>query len=70
MAVAWRRKWQPTPVFLPGQLHGQRSLAATVLGVAGSDTTKQLSLHTRIYSSCSCRRNQMSNIQKCKNSLF
>ena len=21
-----RRKWQPTPVFLPGKLHGQRSL--------------------------------------------
>ena len=23
----WRREWQPTPVFLPGELHGQRSLA-------------------------------------------
>ena len=23
---AWRRKWQPTPVFLPGKSHGQRSL--------------------------------------------
>ena len=22
----WRRKWQPTPVFLPGESHGQRSL--------------------------------------------
>ena len=22
----WRRKWQPTPVFLPGEAHGQRSL--------------------------------------------
>ena len=22
----WRRKWQPTPVLLPGQSHGQRSL--------------------------------------------
>ena len=22
----WRRKWHPTPVFLPGKLHGQRSL--------------------------------------------
>ena len=21
-----RRKWQPTPVFLPGELHGQRTL--------------------------------------------
>ena len=23
----WRREWQPTPVFLPGKFHGQRSLA-------------------------------------------
>ena len=23
----WRRKWQPTQVFLPGKFHGQRSLA-------------------------------------------
>ena len=22
----WRRKWQPTPVFLPGKFHGERSL--------------------------------------------
>ena len=25
--IPWRRKWQPTPVFLPGKFHGQRSLA-------------------------------------------
>ena len=30
----WRRKWQPTPVFLPGECHGQRSLAGYVHGVA------------------------------------
>ena len=23
----WRRTWQPIPVFLPGESHGQRSLA-------------------------------------------
>ena len=23
----WRRAWQPTPAFLPGESHGQRSLA-------------------------------------------
>ena len=22
----WRRKWQPTPVFMPGESHGQRGL--------------------------------------------
>ena len=25
--ILWRRKWAPTPLFLPGELHGQRSLA-------------------------------------------
>ena len=24
--ILWRRAWQPTPVFLPGESHGQRSL--------------------------------------------
>ena len=24
--ILWRRKWQPTPVFLPGKSHGQKSL--------------------------------------------
>ena len=26
----WRRKWQPTPVFLPGKFHGQRSLVGSM----------------------------------------
>ena len=26
--IPWRRKWQPTPVFLPGESHGERSLVA------------------------------------------
>ena len=25
--IPWRRKWQPTAVFLPGESHGQRNLA-------------------------------------------
>ena len=41
--ILWRRARQPTPVFLPGESHGQRSLAATVHGVANSWT--QLSTH-------------------------
>ena len=28
--IPWRRERHPTPVFLPGESHGQRSLAATV----------------------------------------
>ena len=34
----WRRKWQPTPVFLPGESQGRGSLVAAVYGVAQSRT--------------------------------
>jgi len=34
----WRREWQPTPVFLPGKLHGHRSLA----GYMGSQKSQTL----------------------------
>ena len=34
----WRRKWQPTPVFLPEKSHGQRSLAGYNPGVTKSWT--------------------------------
>ena len=34
----WRRKWQPTPVFLPGEAQGRGSLVAAVCGVAQSRT--------------------------------
>ena len=30
--ISWKREWQPTPVFLPGEFRGQRSL----LGYRGS----------------------------------
>ena len=39
--VPWRRKWQPTPVFLPGESQGQRSLVGCRLwGRTESDTTE------------------------------
>ena len=42
--IPWRRKWQPTPVFLPGKPHGQRSLASySPWGRKESDTTEALS---------------------------
>ena len=28
--IRWRRKWQPTPVFLPGRFHGQRNLVSYI----------------------------------------
>ena len=36
--IPWSRKWQPIPVFLPGESQGQRSLLAAVYGVAQSRT--------------------------------
>ena len=42
---SWGRKWQPTPVFLPGESHGQRSLAAySPKGCKESDKIEQLSM--------------------------
>ena len=39
--MPWRRKWQPTPVFLPGESQGRGSLVGCRLwGRTGSDTTK------------------------------
>ena len=39
--IPWRRKWQPAPVFLPGEFHGQRSLAGcSPWGCTESDTTE------------------------------
>jgi len=37
----WRREWQPTPAFLPGESHGQRSLAGySPCGCKESDMTE------------------------------
>ena len=45
--IPWGRAWQPIPVSLPGESHGQRSLRSTDHGVAKSGTRlKQLSIHT------------------------
>ena len=44
--ISWRRKWQPTPVVLPGKSHGLRSLVgSSPKGHKESDTTEQLCTH-------------------------
>ena len=57
------KKWQPTPVFLPGKFHGQRSLAGySPWGRKESYMTDQLSTHTctrlqsRKSANCTLRR--------------
>ena len=42
--IPWSRKWQPTPVFVPGKFHGQRSLVGYSPWVTKSQTW--LSTHT------------------------
>ena len=45
--ICWRKKWQPVPVFLPGDPHGQRSLVGySPWGPKESDTTERLCIHT------------------------
>ena len=62
----WRRKWQPTPVFLPGECQGQGVWWAAVYGVAQSWTRlKQLSS-----SSSSNERNQRQHKQMERYSMF
>ena len=47
--IPWRRKWQPTPVFLPGKSYGQRNLVAIVHVVAKeSGTAEQLNNKIRV----------------------
>ena len=46
LVVFWRRKWHPTPVFLPGEFVDRGAWQATVYGVQESDTAKWLSTHT------------------------
>ena len=48
--IPWRRKWQPTPVFLPRESHGQRSLAGYSPKVhKESDTTEQRNTHSFLW---------------------
>ena len=43
--IPWRSAWQPTPVFLPGESHGQRTLAGYSPWRTESDMTEVTSMH-------------------------
>ena len=46
--ISWRRAWQPTPVFLPGEAHGHRSLLGySLLGDKESNIT-EVTYHAHI----------------------
>ena len=50
--ISWRREWLPTPVFLPGEFQGQRSLVGySPWGCKESDTTEWLTLSLLLFHS-------------------
>ena len=54
--ISWRRKWQSTPVLLPGRSHGQRTLTGYSLwGRKESDTTERTCAHTHRHAICKYR---------------
>jgi len=51
--IPWKRKWQPTPVPLPGKFHRQKSLAGyNPWGHKASDTTEHVA-HVPV---CACKQ--------------
>ena len=62
----WRKEWQSTPVLLPGESHGQKSLAGYgPWDLRESDMTEQLTLHTTLPSNVSSQASLYS-IQFCQ----
>ena len=59
--ILWRRKWQPTPVFLPGESHGQRSL------VGYSPWGSQRVSHVHAWLSMHAHTNIISKVKKKQN---
>ena len=60
----WKRKWQPTPVFLPGESQGRRSWWAAVYGVAQSRT------RLKRLSSSSSSRSCIHALRKCSTGIY
>ena len=55
--IPWGRKWQPTPVFLPGKSHGQRSLEGySPCGCKESDTAEYTHMHTHTHTAIIYRK--------------
>ena len=60
LKIPWRRKWQSTPVLLPGKSHGQRSLAGySPWGHKESDTTMIKRLSAGLWSWLSKGQNKV-----------
>ena len=63
--MSWRRKWQPTPVLLPGKFHGRRSLVGySPWGRKESDTTERLQCQ------CQCGSKELDTTERLSLILF
>ena len=56
--MPWRKKWQPTPVFLPREFYGQRLASYSLWGLKELDTTEWVTLSLTHFAlsdvTCSC----------------
>ena len=55
--IPWRRAWQPIPVFLPGESHGQRLVGYSPWGCKESNTT-EATWHTAALVECEPQENR------------
>ena len=51
-SIYWRREWQPTPVFLPGESHGQRGMVGYIVHGFTKSQTQLKRLSTEGYFNC------------------
>ena len=63
--IPWKKKWQPTPVFLPGESHGQKSLAGySPWGHKESDMTGHAHTFIMFTLKLGCLLNKLINLIK------
>ena len=60
--IPWRRKWQPTPLYLPGNFHGQRSLA----GYSPSGSTHACKLGNELHENELIGQSQVNHLREKK----
>jgi len=61
--VPWRRAWQPTSVFLPGESHGQRSLAGYSSKGRKELHTTEVTSHTCMHDGTGCHDLNFLNVE-------
>ena len=61
--ILWRRKWKPTPVFLPGKSYGQKSLVDYIQSRGSQSQTRlRAHSHTHTYAQRVCKVNLYRNV--------